>query len=69
MSQTKSKRWELASTEHFTQDQEADIIAKTSAIAARAAASVANLSYIRHVVSLLAISFLIIIIVLMMKRD
>lgn len=63
---SQSKRWEQVS-EYFTPDQEADIIAKTTAIAARAAASVENLSYVRNVVSLLAISFLIIIIIMMVK--
>ena len=64
----RSNRWEVIK-EKFTPEEEADIIAKTNAIAARAAVAVSNLSYIRHIMSLIAIAFLIIVIILMGQKQ
>lgn len=49
--------------ERFTPEQEIIILNALNTISARTTAFVSNLSYIRHVVSLLAIAFLVIVII------
>ena len=54
--------------ERFTPEQEQTIVKSIDTISARTAAFVSNISYIRRVVSILAIAFLVIVIILLLTH-
>jgi len=62
------KRMSSYKIERFTPEQEQTIVKSIDTISARTAAFVSNISYIRRVVSILAIAFLVIVIILLLTH-